>query len=324
LFQKKNGVNSILEATIIIPTYNQEKIICQSLRTWTEQSLDYSDFEVIIVDNNSSDNTAEVINQFIKDFANFHYIREPKPGSTAARHAGAKMAKSDYLIFADDDGLFNNRCIEEILGVYESNVDIAAVTGKIDLLWDSPPPDWIVPYEFMLGKLDYGDKTLAQKDIFLNGGLFSIKREIFNKLQGFNPDLIDGHLIGDGDTGLVYKLRENNSLIGYTPFAVMKHLQFVDKHGRLEDIGRRFFNVGVSNSYSFFRKNSFLINFKVLNYIIFKSMLFLKKQLEHWFDRKNRKKFFSLMERKGELKFFINLLNRDLRQSVKQPYDDFD
>ena len=297
-----------MTVSIIIPTYNRADVICQSLETWTKQTLPVTDYEVIVVDNNSTDNSAALINDFIKNFSNFHYLKEKKAGSTNARHAGAKMAKYDYLIFADDDGLFNPACIEEILKVYQQNEKVDAVAGKIDILWDRTPPKWIAPYEFMLGKLNYGNEVITSTDLYLNGGLFSIKKSVFEDLKGFNPDLIGNYLVGDGDTGLVIKLHNEKRLIGWTPFATMQHLQMVDKQGTEKDMGRRFYNVGISASYGIYRANAFKCNAPVFIYIIKTGLFWMKKIVEYYMlGQKHRKTHFSLMQRKGELAFFVHL-----------------
>jgi len=309
-----------MRASIIIPTYNRAEIVLRSIETWKNQTLDVSDYEVIIVDNNSSDNSSSLINEFIKDIPNFHYLLENKPGSTNARQSAVKESKYDYLIFADDDGLYNSTCIEEILKVYESNDEIDAVSGKIDILWDKTPPEWIDPYEFMLGKLNYGDNVVVAKNIYLNGGLFSIKKSVFNELNGFNPDLIGDYLVGDGDTGLVIKLHNENRLIGWTPFAQMQHLQFVNKQGTEMDMGRRFYNIGISLSYGMFRANAFKFDFKVVKYILNSILLYCKKNLEYNLScRNSRKLLFSLLQRKGELTFFVHLRKSKVRKMI---YDD--
>jgi len=306
-------------ASIIIPTFNRADTICQSLKTWTTQSLCNTDFEVIVVDNNSTDNSAGLIKNFIKDYQNFKYIKELKKGSTFARHAGAKFAQSDVLIFADDDGLFNSTCIEEILKVYQSNENIVAVAGKIDILWDKIPPEWIKPYEFMLGKLDYGNEVLIGTDLYLNGGLFSIRKSVFEEFGGFNPDLIGEYLVGDGDTGLVIKLHKEKRLIGWTPFAQMQHLQLVDKQGTVEDMGRRFFNIGISKSYGLFRANNFKFKEVVIINILKSGLILIKKFIEHNFSgRKSRKIFFSLMQHKGELCFYVHLRKKEIRRIIKK------
>lgn len=295
----------MIKASVIIPTYNRADVIRQSLETWTKQSLTVSEYEVIVVDNNSSDNTAIIVDQFVKQFANFRYLKEIKAGATFVRHTGAKSAKSEVLIFADDDGLFNKNCIEEILKVYKLNSEIDAVAGKIEILWDKTPPEWIKPYEFMLGKLDYGDIITTGHDLYLNGGLFSIRKNVFNELGGFNPDLIGDYLVGDGDTGLVRKLHNNNHLIGWTPFASMMHMQFVDKHGTMKGLGRRFYNTGIGDTYAAFRANDFKMNSLIWQQAAMSLIFLCKKWLEfNLFGIQKRKAYFSLMQRKGELTFF--------------------
>ena len=306
-----------MKASIIIPTYNRSDVIIRSLETWTTQTLCSDDFEVIVVDNNSADNSTALINDFIKNRSNFHYLKELKPGSTNARHAGAKLAQSELLIFADDDGLFNGSCIEEILKVYQNNQSVDAVAGKIDIAWDKIPPEWIAPYEFMLGKLDYGKEVLMGTDLYLNGGLFSIKKSVFDELGGFNPDLVGDYLVGDGDTGLVIKLHNKKRLIGWTPYASMQHLQFVDKQGTENDMGRRFYNVGISSSYGLFRINNFKWNVAIFKYIFNSVLHLLKKQIEFLiFAKDKRKTYFSLMQRKGELVFFWNLRKVEIRNEI--------
>jgi glycosyltransferase involved in cell wall biosynthesis len=303
-------------ASIIIPTYNHASVILSSLESWTHQTINSCDFEVIIVDNNSTDETAALVQAFIKPYSNFHYVLETKAGATHARHRGAAMAKADILMFCDDDGLFNPSCIEEILKVYRLYPQVSAVAGKIDIHWDEIPPEWIIPYEFMLGKLDYGDQIIIGKDLYLNGGLFSIRKQVFEQLRGFNPDLIGSNLIGDGDTGLVIKLHKAEMLIGWTPFAIMDHLQFVNPYATVKDVGRRFYNVGIGKSYGVFRENNFRWNKNLLEYFVLTCLLFCKKCVEYLLHSSKKETYFKYMERKGELAFFGNLKKKEIKKEI--------
>lgn len=306
-----------MKVSIIIPTYNRSDVIIRSLKTWAVQTLSETEFEVIVVDNNSTDNSAQLIQDFIADKPNFRYLLEMHKGSTNARHSGARIAQSDILIFCDDDGLFNPECVQEVLNVYTANKNVDAVAGKIEIQWDAPEPDWIEPYLFMLGRLNYGNEVIYRHDIYLNGGIFSIRKSVFNGLGGFNPDLVGDYLVGDGDTGLVIKLHKAGKLIGWTPFATMQHLQFVAKQGTERDMGRRFFNTGISNGYGVFRENNFRFNGKVLKYILLALVFVLKKQAELLiFANDKRKTRFSLMQRKGELNFFLNLRKKEIREAI--------
>ena len=92
-----------MRASIIIPTYNRSDVIIRSLETWATQTLPVTDFEVIVVDNNSTDNSAKLIQTFVADKPNFYYLLETQKGSTNARHAGASMAKSGKHTFEIDE-----------------------------------------------------------------------------------------------------------------------------------------------------------------------------------------------------------------------------
>lgn len=306
-----------MHISVIIPTYNNSSALEKSLSTWESQSMDKSAYEVLIVDNGSTDNSAEVALRFAKDNANFINLFEPKPGVTNARHYGARASRGDILVFADNDGLYNADCLKSIKEAFDAMPEVGAVACKIDILWDGDEPEWIKPYLFLLGKLDYGSKMFSKQNIYFNSGLFAIKRFVFEDLHGFNPDLIGGKLIGDGDTGLVMKMWDAGIPIGWAPNAVMQHMQQVNKHGTVEGVALHFYNVGVANSYALFRKNDFRHNFQILKYRLLTFALFTKKWLQYNILNKHDKKtYFSLKQREGELAFFKNLRDPDIRKEV--------
>lgn len=303
--------------TVIIPTYNNALSLSKSLKTWSYQNLPTNEYEVFVVNNNSVDNTSDVIDEYSFNYPNFHYLEEKKIGATNARHAGARAAKGDILVFADDDGLYNKECLEVIRDTFAKNPAIEAIACKIDILWDKPAPDWITPYAFMQGKLDYGDKEIVGYNLYFNSGLFAIKKATFEELHGFNPDLIGGKLIGDGDTGLVIKMWESKKMIAWTPFARMQHMQQVDKHGTEKGIALHFYNTGIGDAYALFRKNEFSMTWQVIKYFVWSSVLYAKKWLQFYLLRKkDRKIYFSLRQREGQLAFFKNLFNKQLRSEI--------
>lgn len=304
--------------SVIIPTYNGAELLRQSLPTWLSQTLPQEAFEVLVVDNRSTDDTKPVVEAMIMGKDNFHYLYESQSGATAARHTGARVAKGDILVFADNDGLFNADCLERIREVYERNPECEAVTGKIEILWDGEEPDWIAPYKFMLGQLDYGSDIKYGYEIYLNGGLMSVKKTTFERLHGFNPDLVGDYLIGDGDTGFVRKLFDNHCLIGYTPFAIMQHMQKVALHGSEKGIARHFFNNGTAEAYALFRKNGFRMTKDVKAFKMGQTMALIKKSFQFYvLGQKDRDVYFSLQQRRGALRFFKYLKNPELAQKIK-------
>lgn len=310
-------MNEKILISVVVPTYNNAMLLSKSLMTWIKQSMYVSDYEVLVVDNNSKDNTQDIVQGFNKQCGNIYYLKETRLGATNARHAGARAAKGEILVFADDDGLYNSECLVSIVDAFEQLKDAEAIACKIDVLWDRPAPDWLKPYAFMQGQLDYGAELKKGYNLYFNSGLFAIKKTTFEELHGFNPDLIGGKLIGDGDTGLVMKMWEAHKLIGWTPFAVMQHMQQVDKHGSEKGIALHFYNTGIGDAYAMFRKQDFRLTKQVMKYYLMSVALFAKKWIQYYIlNKKDRKVYFSLQQRRGQLDFFKNLCNKDLRKEI--------
>lgn len=304
--------------SVIIPTYNGIEVLRHSLPTWMDQTLTDEEYEVIVVDNRSTDSTRTEVKQMISGYSNFSYLYESHPGATAARHAGVRAAKGDILVFSDNDGLFNPSCLERIKEVYDRNPECDAVTGRIEILWDGSEPDWIGPYKYLLGELDYGTEVVYSYSFYLNGGLMSVRRDVFERLHGFNPDLIGKYLIGDGDTGFVKKLFREHCLIGYTPFAKMQHMQQVDRHGSKTGIALHFYNNGIAESYAVYRDSDFRVSIVVLFYLFKEVAVLLKQWVKiQLFDKNNRHLFFSFHQHLGSVRFFGYLFNPTLRRSIR-------
>lgn len=306
--------------SVIIPTYNGGGLLKKSLLTWSQQTMPDSDFEIIVVDNNSQEDIRSVVDEVraevYRETWNLRYICEPKAGATNARHAGARAAKGDVLVFADNDGLYGRENLTSIQKAFQQMPEVGAVACKIDLLWDTTPPDWIGQYAYMLGQLDYGNE-LKQGKLYFNSGLFAIKRSVFEQVHGFNPDLVGGKIIGDGDTGLVMKLWEAGIPIGWTPFATMQHMQEVAKHGSVEGVALHFYNVGVANSYALFRKNDFHDTKSVCKHHMISYLLFVKYWFVYYIFRQNsRTAYFSMRQHQGERDFYRNLRDPNIRQEV--------
>ncbi len=181
------------------------------------QNFPAPDFEIIIVNNNSSDNTENVVSNYIKNYPdlNIKYYFVPRPGQVYARQIGILAAKNEVLSFTDDDAILVPDWLKEIEKVFMMNDKVAGVAGKIKIKWDETPPEWIYDYERQLGKLDYGNEIKIEPGLYMNAGNLSIKREILFEVGGFNPEMVGEWLIGDGETGLWKKLYRKKYLIGW-------------------------------------------------------------------------------------------------------------
>ncbi len=304
--------------SVIIPTYNGAGILEKTLPQWLSQSYNENEHEVYVVDNRSSDSTHSTVKRIIAEHPNFHYLYEDTPGATAARHAGVKASEGDILVFADNDVLVNPDCLQEVMRVYVQNPDCVAVTGRIRIQWDKEELDWITPYKYLLGELDYGEDIRYGYDLYLNGGFMSVKRDVFERLHGFNPDLVGPYLIGDGDTGFVKKLFQEHLLIGYTPHVELQHLQQTNKHGTVEGVALHFYNNGIAESYSVYREADFRFSGKVFCYLLKEFAISLKQWVgSRILHRKNRHRYFTMRQHAGCVRFFFLLLNPPLRREIR-------
>lgn len=261
--------------SVIIPTYNRPEDLKNCLNSLINQKYEKNAYEIIIVDN-SKEGTAENISEKYKLMSKVKivFIHEKTPGLVFARHAGAIASKFDVLAFTDDDGILDENWLFEINNVINLNSKVAAVAGKIIIKWDATPPEWILSYEPLLGKLDYGDDVYFNSTLYVNGGNFIIKRNVLFELGGFNPDQIGEYLIGDGETGLNKKIWKNKMLIGWAPKAIMYHVQNVNKNATIKDICRRYYNGGVTDPFQLFTSNK---KFKILRLVFqfLRSMLYV-------------------------------------------------
>jgi glycosyltransferase involved in cell wall biosynthesis len=158
--------------SIIIPTYNRAHLICKTLTSVLNQA--YKNFEVIIVDDGSTDNTMEVVKEFIRknNLKNFHYYFKENAERAAARNFGLTLAKGDYVNFVDsDDILLYNHLSEALLAINElSNPEVF----HLNYAWVTP--DLKITKEVKL-KAQYANKKLISGNILSCNGVF-IKKKI--------------------------------------------------------------------------------------------------------------------------------------------------
>lgn len=254
------------------------------LDSLVNQNFPKTDYEVIVVNNKSTDNSEEVIEKYIEQNpdTNIKYYFVPRSGQVYARQIGILASQNEILSFTDDDGILSKNWLKEIEKVFLMNEKVAGVAGRINVKWDETPPDWIYDYETQLGKLDYGKEIKYEVGMYMNAGNLHIKKDILIEVGGFNPEMVGEWLIGDGETGLWNRLRKKNYLIGWAPDALMEHCQITKKNATVADIKRRFMNNGICIPY-----NIYAVDREGKEKLI-KNMLLSVKQSIRWTYKKAR------------------------------------
>lgn len=256
--------NQIL-LSVIIPTRNRAALLYNALEAITKQTFPASRYEVIIVDNGSTDATAEVCQHFKQRIPHLKYISAPSPGLHNGRHAGLKESIGEILVYADDDIEALPTWLE---GVAESFSDpkIGIVGGKILPKFESQPPDWVAALSkitdlgWSLGWysiLDFGDIAHEIPHEYVWGCNFSIRKAVLNQAGGFHPDSFPQEIVkyrGDGETAVSIAVRNMGYKALYNPKASVYHV-VSQKRLTQEYVYQRAFNQGISDSYSSIRSS---------------------------------------------------------------------
>jgi len=212
--------------SVIIPTYNRCQILMNALESVLDQELDSELYEIIVVDNASTDETRQRVEELnSKSPKRIRYIYESRPGLHWARHAGARAARGEILVYTDDDAEVTRNWLNSLAIAYREK-DVAAAGGPITVKWIVEPPKGL-PCSSTFGQLDLGPKQRPlQWPEVIYGGNFSIKKGILFQVGGFNPDTaVEDRLVGDGEIGLCRKLYARQMRICYVPGALVYHVQ---------------------------------------------------------------------------------------------------
>ncbi len=154
-----------MDLTIAICTYNGENRIPEVLECLQQQVQTKGiSWEVLVIDNNSSDQTAKVVDQFTQNWqthSKIRYIFEPTQGTTYARKRGIKEAKSELVAFLDDDNLPSQNWVFEVYQFSKEHPEAGAYGGNIHGKLDQVPPAYFEQIQLLLAVYNRGDQPFC-------------------------------------------------------------------------------------------------------------------------------------------------------------------
>ena len=251
----------MIQLSVIIPTKNRVASLERTLKSIVSQTLDKSVFEVIVVDNGSTDTTKELSNQYSSVFENFKYVYEEKAGLHYGRHTGMRSASGAILTYADDDIEAFPSWLEAILHSFK-NPQVDLVGGKNIPLFEGNPPQWLLEmwnfrhpegkYLGYLSILDFGDEAKFIEPYFILGFKFSVRKDTLIAAKGFHPDGMPSEqliLRGDGESYISKFVEESGKKAYYNPAASVKHIIPASRM-TVDYFQRRAYAQGISDSYT--------------------------------------------------------------------------
>ena len=217
--------------TAIICTYNRAKYIGNLLESIAANDLPKSEYEILLVDNNCTDNTQEICKAFAAAHpeVQFRYTTEPEQGLSAARNRGIKEAKGDIIVYIDDDALVDSHFLRDYAEWFAAHPETMACGGPIEPLYETQEPKWMSPYTraLLTAWMDYGDKVRAYpKGRFPGGGNAAYRKSVFEKVGLFNTELgrKGDSLMGAEEKDIFDKMHALGMQILYLPTPTLHHI----------------------------------------------------------------------------------------------------
>ena len=216
--------------TVIICTYNRAKYIEPLLESIAVNDLPKSEYEIVLVDNNCTDNTREICETFAEAHPDvqFRYTNEPEQGLSAARNKGIKEAKGDILVYIDDDAVVDTHYLRDYVEWFAAHPETMACGGPIEPLYETQEPKWMSPYTkaLLTAWMNYGDKVREYpKGRYPGGGNAAYRKEVFEKVGLFNTALgrKGGNLMGSEEKDIFDKMHALHMQVLYLPTPVLHH-----------------------------------------------------------------------------------------------------
>lgn len=165
--------------SVIIPSYNQANFLSETLDSVLKQ--DYQNWECIIIDDGSTDNTKEITQKYCNEDKRFKYIKQKNQGPSVARNRGITISNGEFILPLDSDDLISNNYIKEAVDVFLEKPETKLVYCQAELFGESSGKWQLQEYSY--------DKLLFENMIFCTA---MYRKSDFEKTDGYNPNMDKG------------------------------------------------------------------------------------------------------------------------------------
>ena len=217
--------------SLIVCTYNRDKYLYGALQCIAENGFPTEAYEIILVNNMSTDNTEAECQRFQKDYpeVDFHYFIETHQGLSFARNRGIEESRGDTLVFLDDDSYIQKSYLENLQKQLETYHDADAFGGKIDPIFESgETPKWLSKWNYSwVSAIDLGEKVCQFKGkAFPIGANMGIRKAMLDKIGVFNTQLgrSKKNLMGGEEKDLFERIMQQSGSIYYFPDVLVHHV----------------------------------------------------------------------------------------------------
>lgn len=216
--------------SIIVCTYNREQYLPKMLRSVALQNCDLNDFELVLINNQSTDSTNLICEKFVAENPSLpiRYFIETKQGLSFARNRGLKEAKGNYFVFIDDDAFLCESYISELNSYLKNAPEELGFGGKILPFLECELPNWMSKYlESLMSVLDLGNETKPFKGTkYPVGANMGFSASVVNKIGVFNEELgrTGNSMLGGEEKDFFFRMKSAGIPIHYFPKMMVHHV----------------------------------------------------------------------------------------------------
>ena len=218
-----------LMISVVLPTHNRGELLRKAIQSLIDQSLPAARYEVLIVDNASTDGTKQVVETFARRH-NVRYLHEPRLGAARARNTGWQGAKGALVAFVDDDVVVPRNWLASIARAFErADRAPACVGGPVRPIWEAERPSWF--HDELLWPLAIIEWGKEKKDLtdtareWLVSANMAVSRSVLEELGGFHVrlDKVGKRDLVNGETHLQRRLLRAGYRCAYDPDIAVSH-----------------------------------------------------------------------------------------------------
>lgn len=225
----KNNTRANPIISAVVCTHNNHKLLEKAIFYLLNQNINSTCYEIIIIDNASEDDTAQVGKQFAQTKSNIAYYRENQLGLSHARNRAIKEAKGAWIAYTDDDAQVSTDWIQNILKhITSPPPHMGAMGGKIMPIWERQKPNWLSPpikSYYVMPEWSQQFRKLRD-DEWLSGCNIVFPTHLLKELGGFSTKLgrIGKLLLSDEELEIRKRMESKGWNSWYAPDVLVQHL----------------------------------------------------------------------------------------------------
>ena len=242
----------MLRLSLIVATYNRSASLIRALESVAQQNAPASEWECVVINNNSTDDTQERFAEFVAAHPdlNIRMVTELRQGLSFARNRGIRESEAEYIAIIDDDERISPDFITSYISLFDSTPDAVAAGGPIVAEYPSGRPRWMSHFTErpVANTMYFGDKVREFPEGRIpGGGNMAIRRSAVRRYGVFDTSLgyVGESLVGGEESDLFERLRIAEAKYYYVPTAVMYHIIPPEKL-TANYLSRLSYNIGVS------------------------------------------------------------------------------